>query len=57
MSAEGNKLDDNNTGKFTGLVSANIDMSGVLSADWISGHGDSRQAVFIDIGTTLLTEP
>jgi hypothetical protein len=47
VSAEGNKFDDHSKGKFTGVVSANIDVSGVLSADWISGHGDSRQTVFI----------
>ena len=37
-------------------MSANIDILGVLSADWISGHGDSRQIVFLDIGPNLLSE-
>ena len=41
-------------GKFTNLVSTNIDMSRVLPADWIYGHGDGRQIVFVDIRTTFL---
>ena len=41
-------------GKFMNVVSTNIDMSRVLAADWIYGHGDSRQILFVDIRTTFL---
>jgi hypothetical protein len=35
------------------MVSVNVNTSGVLSADWISGHGNSRQIIFIDVGATF----
>jgi hypothetical protein len=41
-------------GKFTNVVSTNIDTSRVLLADWIYGHGDGRQIVLVDIRTTFL---
>jgi len=48
------RLDDTGKGTFANLVSTNMDMSGVLPADWIGGQGDGRQIVFVDIRTTLL---
>jgi hypothetical protein len=37
------------------MVSVNVNTSGVFSADWISGHGNSRQIIFIDVGATFMS--
>jgi hypothetical protein len=47
---EGDKLDDTSKGKFTDVVSANVDVSGLFMVDWICGHGHNRQIVFMEVG-------
>ena len=43
MCTKRDKLDETSKGKFTDVVSANVDVSGVFAADWIGRHGHSRQ--------------
>ena len=40
------KLDETSKGEFTDIVSTNVDVSGVLSADWINRHSHSREIIF-----------
>ena len=47
---EGDKLDDTSKGKFTDVVSANVDVSGLFTVDWICVHGHNRQIVFMEVG-------
>ena len=35
------KLDETSKGKFKDVVSVNVDVSRVFTADWIGGHGHS----------------
>ena len=55
VGTEGNKIDDTSKGKFTYMVSVNVIVSGVFSADWISRHGNIRRIIFIDVGATFLS--
>ena len=39
------------------MVSVNVNVPWVFSADWISRNGYSRQIIFIDVGTTFWVKP
>jgi hypothetical protein len=50
------KLDETSKGEFTDVVPTNVDVSGVLSVDWINRHSHSREIIFVKVSRVHLIE-
>jgi hypothetical protein len=58
VSTERDKFDETSKGKFTDIVSVNVDVSGVFATvtDWIDGHRHCLQIIFKVAGRSCLGE-
>ena len=54
--AKRDKLDETSKDEFTDVVPTNVDVSGVLSADWINRHRHIREIIFAEVSRAYLSE-
>jgi hypothetical protein len=54
--AKRDKLDETSKDEFTDVVPTNVNVSGVLSADWINRHSHSREIIFVKVSRSHLSK-